>query len=636
MAVLSAHHVGKQFGERTLFSELTFEINEHDRIGLVGENGCGKTTLFRMLTGEYSVDLGDVVVAKTTRIGYLEQHACSGAEHTLWEEVESVFAPVMAVESELAAVTEQLSGERSGDAALIERQHELQERFDRMGGLYYKSRVRSTLMGLGFPESAFSQPVSSLSGGQRSKAAMGRLLLSDANLLLLDEPTNHLDIAAVEWLEEFLRGYTGTLVVISHDRYFLDRVTTRTLEICGGRLYATIGNYSAHRAARQREREVEEKHYKTQMQAIHKLEDNITLLKSWNREKSIRAAESREKRLERLRAELTIPEGEREGIRFDFTAAETSGNEVLNAGEIAMGFGGRELFRDVELHIRRGERVFLLGPNGCGKTTLLKILSGALTPRAGYVLPGAKVRMGYYDQTQAGLDDSKMVIDEVWDAYPRLSQTEVRNALAAFLFRGEEVFAPVGRLSGGERARVLLLELMLARDNLLLLDEPTNHLDIASCEALEEALSGYDGTVLVVSHDRYFINRLATRIVRLTPEGCVSFPGNYDNYLEKFTERQAAAAPPPPPKENAYKQRKEAESARRRRRTRLGRVEEEIAAVEKEVAALQERMNDEQIAADYERLTAVTAEWQAQADRLARLMDEWEELQLAVEQDESE
>ena len=636
MAVLSAHHVGKQFGERTLFSGLTFEINEHDRIGLVGENGCGKTTLFRMLTGEYSVDLGDVVIAKTTRIGYLEQHACSGAEHTLWEEVESVFAPVMAVEAELASVTEQLSGARSGDAVLIERQHELQEQFDRMGGLYYKSRVRSTLMGLGFPESAFSQPVSSLSGGQRSKAAMGRLLLSDANLLLLDEPTNHLDIAAVEWLEEFLRGYTGTLVVISHDRYFLDRVTNRTFEICGGRLYATAGNYSAHRAAREREREVEAKHYKTQMQAIHKLEDNITLLKSWNREKSIRAAESREKRLERLRAELTIPEGEREGIRFDFTAAETSGNEVLNAGEIAMGFGGRELFRDVELHIRRGERVFLLGPNGCGKTTLLKILSGALTPRAGYVLPGAKVHMGYYDQTQAGLDDSKMVIDEVWDAYPRLSQTEVRNALAAFLFRGEDVFAPVGRLSGGERARVLLLELMLARDNLLLLDEPTNHLDIASCEALEEALSGYDGTVLVVSHDRYFINRLATRIVRLTPEGCLSFPGNYDNYLEKFTEQQEAAAPPPPPRENAYKQRKEAESARRRRRTRLGRVEEEIAAVEAQVASLQEQMNDEQVAADYERLMAVTAEWQAQSDQLARLMDEWEELQLAVEQDESE
>lgn len=633
MAVLSAHHVGKQFGERTLFSGLTFEINEHDKVGLVGENGCGKTTLFRMLTGEYSIDMGDVVTAKTTRIGYLEQHACSGEEHTLWDEVESVFAPVMAVEAELADVTARLSGDGEGDEALIERQHLLQEQYERMGGLYYKSRVRSTLLGLGFAEHAFSQPVSSLSGGQRSKAAMGRLLLSDANLLLLDEPTNHLDIAAVEWLEEFLRGYPGTVVVISHDRYFLDRVTTRTLEISGGKLYATGGNYSAHRAAREKEREVAAKHYKTQMRAIHKLEDNITLLKSWNREKSIRAAESREKRLERLRAELEIPEAERDSIRFDFTAEETSGNEVLNAGDLAMGFGGRELFRDVELHVRRGERVFLLGPNGCGKTTLLKILNGALTPRSGYVLPGAKVRVGYYDQTQAGLDNDKMVIDEIWDAYPRLSQTEVRNALAAFLFRGEEVFAQVGKLSGGERARILLLKLMLARDNFLLLDEPTNHLDIASCEALEEALAGYDGTVFIVSHDRYFINRLATRVVRMTPDGCRSFPGNYDDYLEKFTEETVAAASPAPPKENAYKQRKEAESARRKRQTRLARVEEAITASEQEVARLQAQMNDEAVAADYEQLMAVTLSWQEESARLAALMDEWEALQLEIEQE---
>ena len=632
MALLSAHRVGKHFGDRVLFSGLSFEINEHDKVGLVGENGCGKTTLFRMLTGEYSIDEGDVVTAKHARIGYLEQHACSGEARTLWDEVESVFAPVMAVEAELAEVTARLSGAEAGDAELIERQHRLQEEFSRMGGLYYKSRVRSTLLGLGFDEAAFNQPTTSLSGGQKSKAAMGRLLLSDANLLLLDEPTNHLDIAAVEWLEEFLRTYTGTVVVISHDRYFLDRVTTRTLEIAGGRLYATNGSYTAHREARAKEREVAQKHYKTQMRAIHKLEDNITLLKSWNREKSIRAAESREKRLERLRAELEVPEHERDSIRFDFTAELVSGNEVLNAGDISMGFGGRELFRNAELHIRRGERVFLLGPNGCGKTTLLKILNGTLTPRSGYIQPGAKVRVGYYDQTQAGLDNDKMVIDEIWDAYPRLSQTEVRNALAAFLFRGEEVFAEVGKLSGGERARILLLKLMLARDNFLLLDEPTNHLDITSCEALEEALSGYDGTVFIVSHDRYFINRLATRIVRLTEDGCQSFPGNYDNYLEKFTAQTEETAPPPP-KENAYKQRKEAESARRKRQTRLTRLEEAIAENETQVADLGGQMNDPAVAADYEQLMAVTAQWEEASARLEELMGEWETLQLEIEQD---
>ncbi len=629
--MLSAHRVGKQFGERTLFSGLSFEINEHDKVGLVGENGCGKTTLFRMLTGEYSIDEGDVVFAKTARVGYLEQHACSGEEHTLWDEVEAVFAPVIAVEKELAAVTLRLQGHAAGDAALIERQHRLQEEFDRLGGAYYKSRVRSTLLGLGFPETAFSQPVSSLSGGQKSKAAMGRLLLSEANVLLLDEPTNHLDITAVEWLEEFLRNYPGTVVVISHDRYFLDRVTTRTLEIANGRLYATNGNYSAHRAARDKDKEVEAHHYKTQMRAIHKLEDNITLLKSWNREKSIRAAESREKRLERLRAELTVPESERESIRFDFTAEQVSGNEVLNAGDIAMGFDGRLLFKNAELHIRRGERVFLIGPNGCGKTTLLKILADRLTPKSGYVLPGAKVRIGYYDQTQAGLDDRNMVIDEIWDSYPRLSQTEVRNALAAFLFRGDDVFAEVGKLSGGERARILLLKLMLARDNFLLLDEPTNHLDITSCEALEAALSGYDGTVLIVSHDRYFIDRLATRVVRLTEEGCESFLGGYTDYLEKFTARAAETAVAAPPKENAYKQRKEAQSARRKQQTRLVRCEEAIAETEAEAAALQEQMNTPEVATDYARLADVTAAWEETNRRLDELMAEWETLQLALE-----
>ena len=633
MALLSAHHLGKRFGERVLFSGLSFEINDHDKVGLVGANGCGKTTLFRMLTGEYTVDEGDAAFAKQTRVGYLEQHACSADGRTLWEEVESVFAPVMEVEERLATVTARLSGAGAGDAVLIGEQHRLQEQFERMGGLYYKSRVRSTLLGLGFTESAFTQPTATLSGGQKSKAAMGRLLLSDANLLLLDEPTNHLDIASVEWLEEFLRNYSGAIMVISHDRYFLDRVTNRTLEIAGGRLYGTNGGYTAHREARAKEREVEQKHYKTQMRAIRKLEDNVTLLKSWNREKSIRQAESREKRLERLRAELTVPESERDTIRFDFTAEQVSGNEVLNAGELAMGFGGRELFRNAEVHIRRGERVFLLGPNGCGKTTLLKILNNTLTPRRGYVQYGAKVRVGYYDQTQAGLDDGKMVIDEIWDAYPRLDQTQVRNALAAFLFRGEEVFASVGQLSGGERARILLLKLMLARDNFLLLDEPTNHLDIDSCEALEEALAGYDGTVFIVSHDRYFINKLATRILRLTPEGCVSFPGNYDNYLEKYTEETAPAAAAAP-KENAYKQRKEAESAKRKRRSRLARLEEAVAAKEAEIADWQRQAADPETAADYQRLMEVTAALQEATVALDAMMEDWEQLQLEIEAEE--
>ena len=635
MTVLSAHAVGKNFGERTLFAGVSFDIGERDKVGLVGDNGCGKTTLFRIITGETAADQGEVVRSKETRIGYLEQHACADPSRTLWDEVESVFAQVMAMEKELAAVNARLSaGEAGGE--LLERQHRLQEQFEAAGGLYYKSRVRATLLGLGFDEDAFSQPVGSLSGGQRSKAGMGRLLLSDANLLLLDEPTNHLDIPSVEWLEDFLRGYTGAVLVISHDRYFLDRVTNRTLELAHGRLYATNGGYTAHRAAREKEREVEEKHYKTAAREIKRMEESIARFRQFNREKSIRAAESKQKALDRFKEQVEIPEAEADTIRFDFTAAQTSGNEVIVAGELAMGFGSRQLFRNVGFQVNRGERVFLLGPNGCGKTTLLKILQGSLSPRQGFVRLGAKVTVGYYDQTQAGLDGGKTAIEEIWDAYPALTQTEIRNALAAFLFRGDDVFKPVSLLSGGERARLLLLKLMLARDNLLLLDEPTNHLDIASCEALEEALSGYDGTMFIVSHDRYFINRMASRVLRLTEDGCQSFPGNYDTYLEKFQQTPGAPPAEKPARENAYRQRKEQESARRKLRTQIRRKEEEIAAAEEAVTDLHERLTSEEAAADYALLLELTEQLDAQTRRLDELMELWEELQTQAQKLEQE
>ncbi len=631
MALLSVSNLRKDFSERTLFRDVNFEVGERDKIGLVGDNGCGKTTLFRLLTGEYTPDAGGVVRAKDARVGYMEQHVCRDGGRTLWGEVESVFAPVMELEREWEAVNALLAGEKSGDAALIERQHSLTERIEAMGGLTYKSRVRATLLGLGFDEAAFSQPVDTLSGGQKSKAAMGRLLLSDANLLLLDEPTNHLDIPSVEWLEEFLRAYTGAAVIISHDRYFLDRVTGRTLELAHGRLYASNGNYSFHKALREKERETEEKHYKTASKEIKRIEENIALLRQWNREKSIRTAESKQKMVDRMKADLVEPESDAPVIRFDFTARFTSGNEVVNAENLAMGFPGRPLFHDVSFQVRRGQRIFLLGPNGCGKTTLLKVMNGQYAPLQGSVRLGAKVSIGYYDQTQEGLDPGKTVIDEVWDAYPDRTQTEIRNALAAFLFRGDEVFKSVSLLSGGERARLLLLKLMLARDNLLLLDEPTNHLDIASCEALEEALSGYDGTIFIVSHDRYFINRMADHVIRLTGDGCRVFPGNYDAYLAELQKEDAAEpetpAAPVPPKANEYRLRKEQESARRKLATRIRRNEEAITDAEAAVAALHEQLADEAVAADYGRVLGLTAELDRQNTELERLMEEWEQLQ---------
>ena len=628
MARLAAQRISKYFGERALFTDLSFEIGDGDKIGLVGDNGCGKTTLLRILMGEESADGGEVVKYRDTVIGYMEQHTCREQSRTLWDEVESVFAPVMAMERELAELNAVIG---SGEPTVqqLDRQLQLREQFEAAGGLYYKSRVRATLLGLGFPESSFSTPVGVLSGGQRSKAAMGRLLLAQTNLLLLDEPTNHLDIPSVEWLEEYLRGYSGAVVVISHDRYFLDRVTTRTMELKNGRLYITDGSYSVHKEKREKDREIEEKHYKTAMQEIKRIEENITLLKQWNREKSIRAAESREKRVERLKQDLVDPERDNKTVRFAFTAAQTSGNEVLTAGGLRMGFGDVELFRDASLQLFRGERVFMLGPNGCGKTTMLKILADRLTPLSGFVRLGAKVSIGYYDQVQQGLDAKKTALQELWDAYPHKTETELRSAMAAFLFCGDDVYKTIGVMSGGERARLLLLKLMLAGDNLLLLDEPTNHLDIASREALEDALSEYDGTILAVSHDRYFINRMASRVVQFSADGLRAVGNNYDAYTA--AREQAIAVKPKSeeksPKENDYKRRKERESAIRRLQTAVRRAEERVGELEAEIDELDAALNDPTVAADYARLTELTERLTECNRLLEETMEQWEQSQ---------
>ncbi len=634
MARLTVHGLDKYFGERALFTGLSFEIGERDRIGLVGDNGCGKTTLLRILMGEERPDGGETVRFRDTRIGYMEQHTCRDANRTLWDEVESVFAPLKTLEEELGQVNAAL-GAGDPTPALLERQHTLRERFEAAGGLYYKSRVRATLLGLGFPESAFSTPVGVLSGGQRSKAAMGRLLLADTNLLLLDEPTNHLDIPSVEWLEDYLQSYTGAVVVISHDRYFLDKVTNRTMELKGGRLYITAGGYSVHKEKREKDREIERKHYKTAMQEIHRIEENISLLKQWNREKSIRAAESREKRVERLREDLVAPEEGNKTIQFRFEAAEVGGNEVLTAEDLQKAFGDTPLFTSAAIALQRGERAFLLGPNGCGKTTLLRILSGRLSPDKGYVRLGAKVTVGYYDQVQQGLDERKTALQELWDAYPTKTETELRSAMATFLFRGDEVHKPIGVMSGGERARLLLLKLMLAGDNLLLLDEPTNHLDIGSREALEDALEAYGGTILAVSHDRYFINRMATRVLELRCGGVVSGGNNYDAYMaarQAHEEQLAAARPTPKPvRENDYKQRKERESAIRRLHTAVRRAEEEVARLEGEIASLEEQLADPAVATDYDRLTTLTESLEQRNRDLETVMTGWETAQQQLE-----
>ena len=630
MARLSIQKLNKYFGERALFADLSFEVAPGDKIGLVGDNGCGKSTLLRIIAGEELADGGSVVRYRDTAIGYMEQHVSRDATRTLWEEVESVFSPVMALEKQLADVNARLE-QQPATPELLDRQHRLREQLESMGGLYYKSRVRATLLGLGFSESDFDKSVALLSGGERSKAAMGRLLLAQTNVLLLDEPTNHLDIPSVEWLEGYLQEYTGALLVVSHDRYFLDRVTNRTIELKNGRLYMTAGNYTAHKQQREKDKEIEQKHYKTAMQEIRHIEENIALLKQWNREKSIRAAESREKRVARLREELVAPEQENTTLRFRFTAAHTGGNEVLKAGNLSKTFGDNTLFREAELELHRGERVFLLGANGCGKTTLLRVLCGLLQPDSGYVRLGAKVSVGYYDQVQEGLDSRKTALQELWDAYPDKTETELRSALAAFLFRGDDVFKSVGVMSGGERARLLLLKLMLAGDNLLLLDEPTNHLDIASREALEEALEGYDGTILAVSHDRYFIQRMASRTLRLNPDGLRMTGQGEDAFAATTAPAVVSPAPEKPPQANAYKQRKERAGAMRRLQTTVRRAEERIAALEQEVQTLNEQLADPAVGADYARLTELTAALENANRAMEEQLFLWEESQQELE-----
>ena len=620
-----------------LFDGFSFEVGEHDRIGLIGVNGAGKTTLFRLITGELEPTAGEAFVSKQALVGYLEQHACADSARGVYDEMLSVFAEVMQVERELNETTRLLEAGEGQLAELIDRQQLLTERFDRMGGLTYRSRTRAALMGLGFPEKDFSQPCGSLSGGQKSKLSLGKLLLSGANLLLLDEPTNHLDIESVEWLEGFLRDFTGAALIISHDRYFLDRVTNRTMELEHGRVKLFKGNYTAWQQFKRQERETQRKHYENSMREIKRIEGIIAQQRQWNREKNIKTAESKEKMLERMKAELETPDSELDSLRFAFRPRMVSGNDVLLASGLAKSFEENKLFANVELHIRRGDRAFLLGPNGCGKTTLLRVLLGRLPADGGRFAFGTNVQAGYFDQGLAGLHPEKTVLDEIWDAYPAMTQTQVRSALAAFLFKGEDVYKQVRALSGGEKARAALLKLMLSGANLLLLDEPTNHLDISSREALEDALIGYEGTMLIVSHDRYFINKLANRVLHLTHDGVREYLGGYDDYVQALAEQPPAAkTAAEKPKQNDYKLRKERESERRKLAGRISRCEQEITAADAEAAALNMQLEQPEIAADYAKVLELTQQLAALHEKQEALYAQWEQMQEQMEAEEAE
>lgn len=631
MPALSVRNLTMTFIERNLFTDVSFDIENNDKVGFIGANGVGKTTLFKILNGEISPTSGTVTFEKNTRVGYMEQHACNNPRIDVYNELLSVFDFLDDMEKEISAVTNDIDNKNGDLNELVERQTHLIESFENLGGLTYKSRTRSALLGLGFKESDFTMPVGSLSGGQRSKLCLAKLLLSQSNMLLLDEPTNHLDIGSVNWLEGFLRDFKGAMIIISHDRYFLDKVTNKTIELEHNRTMCYKGAYSEFIEKKKAYNESLKNKYENDIKEIKRIEGIVEQQKRWGREHNFITAASKQKEADRIKAQLVTPDSELETMHMHFEPKCESGNDVLICRGLAKSFGEKHLFKNVDIHIRKGERVFILGANGCGKTTLFKILTGKCPQDSGEYDYGANVQVGYFDQMQQNLDLSKTAIDEVWDAFPNMTQTEVRCAMASFLFKGEEVFKPLSKMSGGERARISLLKLMLKGGNFLLLDEPTNHLDSSSREELENTLKEYGGTLLIISHDRYFINKLADRVLVMTPDGVTEYLGNYDYYLERtkseIGENKAEKATVNKEKpQNDYFLQKQKQSEERKRKTRLNKAEAEIERLDGEIEKTQALLTSEEVVADYEKLIELTNK----LDQLRQEQEEqyliWEEL----------
>ena len=624
MAVLDVQNLTLSFGEKTLFSNVSFDIKEKEKVGLIGCNGAGKTSLFKIITGEYTPDDGACFISKNSRLGYMEQHTCS-ENKTVWDELVSVFDELAVIEKRLEEITVLLTNGEGNQAELIEEQDRLNTIFTRDGGLTYKSMTRSALIGLGFAEDDFTMPTAKLSGGQRSKLILAKLLLSKADFLLLDEPTNHLDIKAVEWLEGFLKDFNGACLIVSHDRYFLDKITTKTVEIENKKCRSYIGNYSEFLVKKAAEQKAIEEKYENDMKEIARLEGIIEQQRQWNREKNIKTAESKEKVVERIKAQLVVPDSKVARIRFDFTPKCVSGDDVLSVSNLKKSFGDKTIFSNTSFEVKKGERVFLLGDNGCGKTTLLKVLMKDYAPDDGTFKFGSNVFTGYFDQVQAKLDLTKTAIEEVWSSFPSMSETSVRSALAAFLFKGDEVYKNLSDCSGGERARIALLKLMLGKFNFLLLDEPTNHLDAFSREELENTLLDYSGTMLIVSHDRYFINKLSSRILELTPTGVNEYLGNYDEYIERknrTASQEVVEKKETVKKVNDYLLKKERRSQMLKMKNRLAKVEEEIEKTELEI----DDINSKLTTSDYEELMELTAKLDRKTQYRDILYTEWEEL----------
>ncbi|MDY3770832.1 MAG: ABC-F family ATP-binding cassette domain-containing protein [Lachnospiraceae bacterium] len=642
--ILSCQNLSKTFVDRPILKQASFQLEEHEKAAIVGVNGAGKTTLLKMIIGQLPADEGLITFAKDKTFGYLAQQSDLSSSRTIYEELLSVKQDLVSMEQQLRDLEESMKHcEGTQLEEIMNRYTRMTHDFEVRGGLLYKSELTGVLKGLSFLDEDFDKQISTLSGGQKTRVSLAKLLLQSPDLIILDEPTNHLDIASISWLETYLRSYKGAVLIVSHDRYFLDRVVTKVIAIENGLVRSYAGNYSDYAAKAAMLRRASVNAYLKQQEEIHHQQQVIDKLKSFNREKSIKRAESRKKMLDKMEL-LEKPVEIRDDMHLKLTPQIISGNDVLSIEDLSKHFGSLTLFEHVDIEIKRGEHVAIIGDNGTGKTTLLKIINELESMDSGQIRLGSKVEIGYYDQEHHVLHSEKTLFDEISDDYPALTNTQIRNTLAAFLFTGDDVFKKISELSGGERGRVSLAKLMLSNANFLILDEPTNHLDITSKEILEQALNDYEGTVLYVSHDRYFVNQTATRILDLYNKQFYSFAGNYDYYLEKkdVVEQPSGAVQPNGQATTAgantdaaesasdsklsWQQQKEEQALKRKKENRLRKCEDDIAALEDEIAQLNEQMADPAIATDVAKLQELSKKQTALQETLEQRYEEWEEL----------
>lgn len=640
--ILNATNISKSFGSNEIIKDANFLVNEHEKVAIVGVNGAGKTTLLKILTGEEHADSGNVILAKDAKLGYLRQINNVDSTLSIIDELYTVIEHILNMEKRMLEMQEQmqhLSGEEL--EALYSSYTALTHSYELMDGYAAKSKVIGILKGLGFDENDFERKINTLSGGQKTRVFLAKLLLEEPDIILLDEPTNHLDLRSIEWLESYLLNYKGAVIIVSHDRYFLDKIVSKVIDIENAEVQMYSGNYSDFSAKKQMLLDAKMKEYLNQQQEIKHQEAVITKLKQFNREKSIKRAESRQKQLEKI-DRVEAPVTHIENMKLSLDISKESGKDVLTIHDLSKSFDEKHLFSNINFEIKRGERVAIIGDNGTGKTTLLKIINGLLSPDTGEVIYGSNVSIAYYDQEHQVLHMDKTLFDEISDTYPEMNNTQIRNILAAFLFTGEDVFKKIGDLSGGERGRVSLVKLMLSKANFLLLDEPTNHLDILSKDVLESALNSFPGTICYVSHDRYFINKTATRILDLTGNRLLNYIGNYDYYIEKREAVEGAAnlsnnnIEEKPAEVSDSKQEwienKNAQAQKKKITNALNKCEKEIEKIEEKLGLIDEEFANPEISSNVGKLMELQKEKTALEEKLEKLMNEWEELTLSLEE----